>query len=332
MKTTGIKEKTWSVLRAFFVLVSGFHCGIALGQQQTQVGLKLDVDQRTVQVGDTLTVELEFKQLDNSNMNVVQEPTLPVPQHFDVRGTSSATQVSIVNNQTAEVSTTRFTLVATSPGDETLGPAVLIYEDANGKKQEIQSNVANVSVTPRQGFSIFGHKSPAPTPVPNMPSSISTVPDDQLRGIKPLFPEFLDIRLILCLVVAWILAMLFLWYKFGRSKPALKLSSPLGKEAQLRENWRKLADENLDAKAFCLALSRLIRECLQYRYGFGAVHSTTEEILKQLSQRKLTNDEKEAVEKCLRTCDRVLHAEGNLTGRDNLRSLASVLLPKVNKS
>ena len=39
-----------------------------------------------------------------------------------------------------------------------------------------------------------------------------------------------------------------------------------------------------------------------------------------------------AAEKCLKTCDRVLYADGNLTGRDNLRALCSALLPKAPKS
>jgi hypothetical protein len=44
----------------------------------------------------------------------------------------------------------------------------------------------------------------------------------------------------------------------------------------------------------------------------------------------LTADETAAVEKCLRTCDRVLYANGNVGARDTLRTLASVLLPKKN--
>ena len=81
--------------------------------------------------------------------------------------------------------------------------------------------------------------------------------------------------------------------------------SPLqGKAAQLRETWRKLADEELDAKEFCLGLSNLARECLEYRYGFPAVDLTTEEIFQEVEKHKLSSEEKTAVEKCLKTCDR----------------------------
>ncbi len=40
----------------------------------------------------------------------------------------------------------------------------------------------------------------------------------------------------------------------------------------------------------------------------------------------------EAVEKCLKACDRVLYADGNLTGRDALKTLAANLLPKASNN
>ena len=103
---------------------------------------------------------------------------------------------------------------------------------------------------------------------------------------------------------------------------------PLEGAARLRAAWKKLDEEDLTGREFCLGLSELVRECLQYRFGFPAVDRTTAEILAELRNHKLTADETAAVEKCLRTCDRVLYANGNVGGRDTLRTLASVLLPK----
>jgi len=45
----------------------------------------------------------------------------------------------------------------------------------------------------------------------------------------------------------------------------------------------------------------------------------------------VTDNERSAVEKCLKTSDRVLYADGNLTGRETLRSVCAVLLPKNKK-
>src|ERR1017187_10275238 len=101
----------------------------------------MDVDKRQVEVGDSLVLSIEFKQIGSGNATASGEPSISTPEHFEIRGQSSATQVTIINQQTAMLSTTRLTLVATKAGDETLGPALLLYQDSQGKKKEIKSNV-----------------------------------------------------------------------------------------------------------------------------------------------------------------------------------------------
>ena len=322
-------EKILFLLLGFWVLGSS----AGLWAQQTEVGLKMDVDKHELSVGDSLNLTLEFRQVGTGG-GVVQGPNIPTPDHFGIGLTSSFTRVEIVNNQTAQTNSTRLVLEATKPGEETIGPAVLIYQDPQGKKREIKSNVVTVKISEKKPFSLFGgHKdNPAsgptvvPTPLPN--------PQD-LIGLKPLLGEALHSLL---RVLFWIFVFLLVvgylirrWLKTKGKAPAVA-APPQGKAAQLRETWKKLGNEDLDAKAFCLGLSGLIRECLQYRFGFEATHWTTEEILEALGREKASADEKNSAEKCLRACDRVLHADGNLTGRDNLRTLAGTLLPKVAKS
>lgn len=304
----------------------------ARGFAQTEVGLRLDVDKRQVAVGDTLTVSIEFRQVGVNN-TFTGSPSISTPEHFDIQGQSSATQVTIVNQQTAQISTTRYTLVATKPGDETIGPALLIYQDDRGKKHEIKSNVANVTVVEKHGFSLFGNSggnAPAAPPQAAPPAPASP---DELRGLKPLLPEsFSFLKPMLLVLILGAIAGFVAW-QFRKTPGASRApAAPLGKAAQLREAWKKLSSEELGPKEFCLALSGLVRECLQYRFNFPAVDSTTEEILKALKQYKLTDDERLAAEKCLKACDRVVYADGNLTGRENLRALCSALLPKVPKA
>ena len=302
--------------------------------QQTEVGLRMEVDKRQVEVGDDLTVTLEFKQLGSGNASVMGDPQIPTPEHLEIRGTSSATQVTIINNQTAAISTTKLHLTATKAGVETLGPALLLYQDAQGQKREIKSNVATVTVVEKTGFSLFGKKKaadpnlnqpPANPPPPAQPA------EDDLRGLKPLLPESnMLIKLVFWLMLLGAIAV-FVWRILR--KPAKSSQAPLlGKPAQLKDAWKKLGNEELSGKEFCLGLSNLARECVQYRFNFPAVDSTTEEILKILPGHKPTGDEMAAVEKILKTCDRVLYADANLVGRDNLRSLCSSLLPKAQKN
>ncbi len=323
-------KKTGVFFRTVAAAVLGF-LPLALCAQQEAIGLRMDVDGRQVSVGDKLTVTIEFKQIGNGNSSVVSGPSIPTPQHFEVRGQTSYTQVVMVNQQSTMIYTTKLTLAATTTGDETLGPAVLIYQDPAGKKREIKSNVVNVTVTEKAGFSLFGGKKNNP---PTEPPADNPPPDeDALRGLKPLLPEVVNvIRIIFWIFLALLVAGFFLWQFFKPKRKPAGAPVPMGIEAQFRDAWKKLGNEDLTSKEFCLGLSKLVRECLQYRYQFSAVNFTTEEILREMGKRRASEDEKSAIEKCLKTCDRVLHADGNLTGRDNLRALASALLPKTPKS
>src|SRR5260221_14748115 len=109
-------------MRKFLAIVlnlaflSGF---TGLSAQEAEVGLKLDVDQRQVEVGGKLTVTVEFKQI-GTGIQSISEPSIATSEHFEIEGRSSAAQVVMANKQTATISTTKLTLVATKPGEETI--------------------------------------------------------------------------------------------------------------------------------------------------------------------------------------------------------------------
>src|SRR5579863_2245552 len=71
--------------------------------QQAEVGLRMDVDKRQVEVGEHLTLTLEFKQIGSGNTSVMGEPQISTPENFEIRGQSSSTQVTIINQQTAAI-------------------------------------------------------------------------------------------------------------------------------------------------------------------------------------------------------------------------------------
>jgi len=299
-----------------------------LSWSQVQVGLSLTVDQRQVELGDTLTLTLEFKQLGTSNSSVVQEPSIPSSENFEIRSTSSATQVSIINREMAQVSRTTIKMEATKVGTATLGPALLIYQDPDGKRHEIQSNIATVTVTEKSGFSLFGKKKAEPAPPPPAAVAPPAPGPDDLSGIKGLPPDsFSWVGYVFWLVV-FLLIVGFVWRQMTKKKKAPTRVIPIGKAAELQQAWKKLGREDIGAKEFALELSNLVRECLQYRYGFPAVDLTTDEIFAQLSKVKLSDAEENAVEKCLKTSDRVLYADGNLVNKEALRTACASLLPK----
>ncbi len=318
-------------------LMNGLGCGlvflflvVGLLRAQTEVGLKMDVDKRELQVGDALTLTLDFKQVGTSNSAVVQEPSIPSSENFEIQGDFSSNRVEMIGNNVTAISTTTYRMIATKVGTVQLGPAILIYQAPDGQRREMKSNIVTVTVTEKTGFSLFGKKSePTPTASGAAPAAVPS-PDD-LRGIKGLPPDsFSWVSFIFWLVVL-IVIVGFIWRQFHKKPAKATKAIPVGKVDELQRAWKKLADENLNPKEFALGLSNLVRECLQYRFGFEAVDLTTEEILKALSKVKVTDNEQSAVEKCLKTSDRVLYADGNLTGRETLRSVCAVLLPKIKK-
>ena len=198
MKPNGIKNKCpWAAIALALLLAAPLKAQVP--SQGEEVGLRLDVDKRQVEVGESLSLTLEFKQLVVGGNVVSAEPNFPTPELFQVRGSFTSTQVTIVNQKTAQVTTTHLTLAAVKPGRETLGPASVIFQDPSGKRRDITSNVINVTVTEKKSFSIFGGTKAAPAPQGNQPSPSQT--DDALRGLKPLLP---DPFLLLLKIAVWI--------------------------------------------------------------------------------------------------------------------------------
>jgi len=293
-------------------------------------GLRLSVDRRELKVGESLTLTLEFKQVSSGAQVQTGEPEIATPMNFEIGMRFSNTRIEMVDQVSQVITSTKLKLTATRPGEEKLGPARLIFEDAAGQKHEIESNTAVVMVlekTPLLGLGKKKEAVPKPTTVP-VPT-----PQDDLRDLKPLLPEshwFLKTLIWIAVLVAIGGFARRIWKR--RQGGSVSAAPPPEDAVRLKEAWRKLGKEDLGSEEFCLGLSALVRECLQLRYGFPALDLTTEEILEDLRGVKLFKDDREAAEKCLKACDRVLYAEGNLTGRDALRSAAQGLLPKTSKS
>ena len=103
--------KTFRSLWVVIALLAFPAWGLAQG---VEVGLKMDVDKRQLEVGDHLTLTLEFRQLGSGNSSVLGEPQISTPENFTIRGQHSFTQVTMINQQTAAISTTKLELEATA--------------------------------------------------------------------------------------------------------------------------------------------------------------------------------------------------------------------------
>ncbi|MGH7740176.1 MAG: BatD family protein [bacterium] len=294
-----------------------------------QLGLKLEVDKRQVEVGDSLTLTVEFKQIGSGNGMQVEGPSVPTPENFDIGSTQSSTQIIESNGKLYQVSDTKIGLTATKPGQETLGPASLIYQDPKLGKREIQSNGVLVTVVPKKSFSFFGH-SASPTATPGGGLTPTPTADDGLRDVKPLLPESFGIFKWLILFLLLVLIVGFIVRKrMTRSKAVVEPA--MSDTDRWKDSLKQIFNEDLTSKELCLKLSQWARECLQTRFGFPAADYTTGEILKALRSVKTSVEVRESAEKCLRACDRVLYADGTIGSKDNLKSWASALVPKASR-
>jgi hypothetical protein len=116
----------------FLVLATMPH----LLRAQEEIGLKMDVDKRQLELGDTLVLTLDFKQVGTTNSAVVQEPSIPSSENFEITSQFSGTRIQQVGRAMAVISTTTYHLTATKVGTAQLGPASLIYRDAEGKNRD----------------------------------------------------------------------------------------------------------------------------------------------------------------------------------------------------
>jgi len=298
------------------------------GLATDEVGLKLDVDKREVEVGDSLTVTLEFRRMGGGGQIVSQRPSIPAMESFDIQGNSSSTQIMMINGQMTEVSKSSYRLTALKPGEVTIGPALMIVQDAQLGKRELKSNTALVTVKPKRAFKLFGHSAhPAPTAAIQAPSAAT--PDDlkDIKGVQPL-PSFdwswLFWAAVALLAGGWI-------YRRWKRKPVGSVEHPLGSGEALRDRYKKMVKADLDSKTFCREAASLARSALGFRYGFPAEDWTTSEILSELGKYKSGGSIQDSAEKCLKVTDRILYAEGILssTAREAVLQALSSLMPRT---
>src|SRR5271157_1766603 len=59
------------------ILLAIFYPCFSRAQQQEVLGLRMEVDKRQVEGGESLTLSLEYKQVGNTGSSSFQEPSLP---------------------------------------------------------------------------------------------------------------------------------------------------------------------------------------------------------------------------------------------------------------
>lgn len=256
----------------------GFLFLIHAGAARADASLQLAVDNREVAVGETLKVRVIFQEKGTGGSVVLREPALPTPRLFVIRGIGTQSNIAMVNQQVVSVITTEFTLLAKGPGEEDIGPAVLIYEDAQGRRREIQSSSTRVRVVEKG-------KRKAPPAVPSTIPSPSPPAAGDLRDIKLLLEPPRTWWSFFAALAAAVAAFFVVLKFFGKRKQNVPRSSGI---ESWRLAWKALSrgGEELATDAFALSFARLVREGLSLLLAESMLEKTTEEIQKRLEAQK----------------------------------------------
>ncbi len=273
---------------------------------RAQVSATLRADSNQIQIGDHLKVRLTVK---NENFLSVQFPVLT-----DTLGNMemvSSSKVDTVKENNGQILSQVFTVSAYDSGQFFAGPVKIFFKNKNGETDSVLSN--DVVVT------------------------VNTLDVDTAKPFKPIkapldvnytWKEFLPY----ILLVLWLLLMIaggayYMWRE-QKKKKLVPYERPKPKDPAhiwARAELKKLEDEKLwqkdEVKLYYSRLTDILRMYLEYRYGWYAMESTTEEIQSETNNYHLKDKAKDNLVSILRTADLVKFAKMLPMPDENIRAM-----------
>ncbi|HWB64153.1 MAG TPA: hypothetical protein VG603_11620, partial [Chitinophagales bacterium] len=171
-----------------------------------------------------------------------------------------------------------------------------------------------------------------------VPVMVATLPVDTTRPFKPIkgplevpytWREYIAYILLAVLLLWLVVAAVLLWRKYRKQKPAVP-ARPKPKDPPhiwARKELKKLEDEKVwqggDTKLYYSRLTDILRLYLEYRFGWSALESTTEEIEAEIEQYNLKNKAQDHLLKILKTADLVKFAKMAPTPDTNIGCMES---------
>ncbi len=127
----------------------------------------------------------------------------------------------------------------------------------------------------------------------------------------------------LALIALAVLAALFFWRLWKKSRSRVFVEPPIPAHIRAKEALQKALELIGQPKSFCILVSDTVRLYLEERFDFRAPERTTEEFLRELSATDLlTIEQKESLGRFLGSCDLVKFAKYE-PGENELRELHS---------
>ncbi len=123
---------------------------IALAEEVVQI--ELNADKNEVAIGDSFRVSLQLKNASTNGINI-GNINIPGINNFDQRGSSQSTRVQMINGATSAITETILTLVAVKEGEYQIGPV-----EISSSGVSVKSNIIKINVSKGKGKSFFNNK------------------------------------------------------------------------------------------------------------------------------------------------------------------------------
>ena len=258
-----------------------------------QVSATLRADSSKIQIGDHLNIRLTVK---HPNNLVVQFP--PIADTLGNLEIVSAAKIDTGTEGSNKVLSQLYTVSAYDSGEYHAGPIKVFFKNSSGELDSILSNDIPVTVNTLDVDTAKPFKAiKAPLDVP--------------YSWKEFIPYIIGGIVLLIAIVAGII----LWRKYCKQKPVV-VERPKPKDPAhiwARKELKKLEEEKLwqgdNVKLYYSRLTDILRFYLEYRYGWYAMESTTEEIQDEIENYNLKEKAKENLVSTLRTADLVKFAK-----------------------
>jgi hypothetical protein len=274
---------------------------------QTAISATLTADSTHILIGDHLNVKLAIKH--------PKSVKIYMPVAKDSIGNMefiSASKIDTIQEPTDEILAQTYTISAFDSGQFHAGPVPVFFKNSSGAIDTLLSNAVVVDV--------------------------NTIPVDTMRPFKPIkgplavpynWRDFLPYILATLLLLVLIIAAILLWQKFVKQKPIVP-ARPLPKDPAhiwARKELKKLEDEKLwqkgEIKLYYSRLTDILRLYLEYRFGWLALESTTEEIDNDIDNYKMKEKAKDNLLQILRAADLVKFAKQQPMPDANIKAMES---------
>lgn len=272
-----------------WLLLSTVNCQLS----SAQVSATLRADSTQIWIGDFLNVRLTIRH--PAHLQV------PFPAIKDSLGNLemvSASKIDTTSEAGQQVLSQLYTVSAYDPGDYQAGPVKVFFTNSSGTTDSVIADFIPVRVNTLEVDTAKPFKAiKAPLAVPYSWRE---------------FTYYIIAGLVLLLLL---IAAIVVWKKYKKQKPAVEPRPKPKDPAHLwaRKELKKLEEEKLwqqnEVKHYYSRLTDILRLYLEYRYGWLALESTTEEIESEMEQYHLKEKAKESLLSVLRAADLVKFAK-----------------------